>query len=135
MEGEDVFGSKISVHYSNHPSNHSSVVNRTVVHQHSNKDMIGAACKMRHFTPFPPPPNPAKVAPPRLLNLSLRPRCNDEEKEATSGYDELSTEMVYTFLLSFYDIMSLECPMLNKLIVIIRGSVNNQTLTTLFIVP
>ena len=90
---------------------------------------------MRHFTPFPPPPNPAKVAPPRLLNLSLRPRCNDEEKEATSGYDELSTEMVYTFLLSFYDIMSLECPMLNKLIVIIRGSVNNQTLTTLFIVP
>ncbi|XP_046650849.1 meiosis regulator and mRNA stability factor 1-like isoform X2 [Daphnia pulicaria] len=93
MEGEDVFGRKISVQF---PPLQPSAGSRMqpndllVVHHHS-KEMIEGACK-RHFTPFPPPPNPAKVAPPRLLNL--RPRCdNGEEKETVPSYEELCTEL------------------------------------------
>lgn len=94
MQGEDVFGKKISIDYRRSPYQ-STAVPRTpndlnVVHPHT-KEMIGGTCK-RHFTPFPPPPNPAKVAPPRLLNL--RPRsANREEKEALLGYEERCTKM------------------------------------------
>jgi hypothetical protein len=95
MEGEDVFGKKISVQYP-HPPLQSSAISRMpndlLVVRHNSKEMIEGPCK-RHFTPFPPPPNPAKVAPPRLLNL--RPRCDNEEgKETVSSYGELSTETV-----------------------------------------
>lgn len=92
MDGEDVFGRKISVHYPNqsHQSSaHSRLPKDPLSANHHAMDMLGAACK-RHFTPFPPPPNPAKVAPPRLLNL--RPRCDDQE--VSSALNEFSTEMV-----------------------------------------
>ncbi|XP_059351299.1 meiosis regulator and mRNA stability factor 1-like isoform X2 [Daphnia carinata] len=93
MQGEDVFGKKISIDYRRSPYQ-STAVPRTpndlnVVRPHT-KEMIGGTCK-RHFTPFPPPPNPAKVAPPRLLNL--RPRSvNREEKEVLLGYEERCTK-------------------------------------------
>lgn len=99
MEGEDVFGSKISVrrsnnqlHHSRDPLTHTS--NGLLASQNQTKSMLGAVCK-RHFTPFPPPPNPARVAPPRLLNL--RPLCGVEDKKFSSEFDELSTYMVFFF--------------------------------------
>ena len=100
MDGEDVFGSKLSVHCPNQPY-HSSAESRMpkdlLSANHHTKDMIGAACK-RHFTPFPPPPNPAKVAPPRLLNL--RPRCTGDDQEVSSALGEFSTEMVVFILIT-----------------------------------
>lgn len=93
MEGEDVFGSKISV-YMHHPyqsSAASQMPNDFLVTYQQSKEIPGTACK-RHFSPFPPPPNPAKVAPPRLLNI--RPRFGEEGKETITGLDEFLTEMV-----------------------------------------
>ncbi len=54
MDGEDVFGCKISLSMTDAAS-----------------ASAAAASKRRFATPFPPPPNPALVAPPRLLDFPV----------------------------------------------------------------
>jgi len=78
MEGEDVFGSKISLSEYSRVGNYRNSV-PTLVDDSPPREMIEAP-RQRHFSPFPPPPNPALVAPPRLLDFrSSRSRCNDKE--------------------------------------------------------
>lgn len=57
--------------------------------------MIGTP--KRHFTPFPPPPNPALVAPPRLLDC--RPRYSEEGVSQVS-LDSLIANQVFIILIS-----------------------------------
>lgn len=93
MNGEDVFGNKISVHYPDpqYDSRFFSSLPNDLVKDHA-KEMIGTGSKLKHFTPFPPPPNPAKVAPPRLL--SYRPYCVNGGNDLSSCYEEPSPEPV-----------------------------------------
>ena len=78
MEGEDVFGCKISLQYSTRP-----------VHE---KEMIGAA--KRRYTPFPPPPNPALVAPPRLIDFgSHRHLGLEQDDELRDRQDPITLDL------------------------------------------
>ncbi len=90
MEGEDVFGSKISLHFPQllYPS-----VNCTDNLPVFSKSMLGSPY-MHHLGPFPPPPNPALVAPPRLLDFHSR--CGDglADKEARFSADHVSRNKV-----------------------------------------
>lgn len=95
MEGEDVFGSKISLsEYSRSISYRSHVPNS--VDDSPPREMIEAP-RQRHFSPFPPPPNPALVAPPRLLDFrSSRSRCNDKEHLPASLQLSQATDLTVT---------------------------------------
>ena len=86
MEGEDVFGCKISLQYSSsqYHLGHLHVSNKSFAE--NSKEMIGTPSK-HHFTPFPPPPNPALVAPPRLLDC--RPRYSQEGNFSQINLDSM----------------------------------------------
>ena len=66
MEGEDVFGCKISLHIPPqlNQSNFPGDIGQPD-YLYGTKNVPGPECKP-HFTAFPPPPSPNQVAPPRL---------------------------------------------------------------------
>ena len=84
MEGEDVFASKISLQPLH--SIHSASLSIVPSDLAPSRQMIEAARHgPRHFTtPFPPPPNPALVAPPRLIDFATRCDSKNHEEEVLS---------------------------------------------------
>ena len=93
MEGEDVFGSKISLQYSGSQYNLGQLPVSDKSFVANSKEMIGTPSKS-HFTPFPPPPNPALVAPPRLMDC--RTRYTNEDNTGKMNLDSLIANEVMT---------------------------------------
>lgn len=68
MEGEDVFGCKISLQYS--PARSLAGIGSVTCGFAAN-DMMTSGWK-RCFASFPPPPDTARVAPPKLFDMTSR---------------------------------------------------------------
>lgn len=106
LEGEDVFGCKIALQFLRPTTQNPQFARQDILPFYPIDRMEQSYT--RHALPFPPPPNPALVAPPRLLDF--QPRCvaslGTENWSSADGVSLSCKGLVIQLLLLIYCTLS-----------------------------